>query len=351
MYEIKRIPEDFVVKELALIRPSRDSSGRYAYFIMKKRMLTTPDAAFAVAQRLGLPEKSVGYAGNKDKHAVTEQVISVNRISYKKAVCSGIKTDKLETRFIGMGDEPVSLGMLKGNSFEIIARNLDEWLIKKADQNIRQLEKNKWQLPNYFDDQRFGRCNAAIGEAIIRQDFRRAITLMDSSYKPLLSHISEHSNDAIGAMRRIPRRVLRIYVNAYQSLLFNAILGGYIEEKAVKDAIARVSYSEGFLLFPRQRIRNALLPLPGFATETKGVVRQITEAVLSESHITPREFILRSIPELSLQGTERQAFFRASCFRASFTEDMLNPGKKALPLCFLLPKGSYATILIKRLFC
>jgi len=80
------------------------------------------------AERLGIPLKSFGFAGNKDRNAVTEQKISIFRGSknFENVELSGIGL-----KYLGNGKEPISLGDLEGNEFEIIIRNLDGKEIKK----------------------------------------------------------------------------------------------------------------------------------------------------------------------------------------------------------------------------
>ena len=80
MYKIKQIPEDFVVREISGIRPSEH--GKYTYFLLKKRNYTTQRAVKAIADALHIPEKRFGFAGNKDKNAITEQLCSVDVDSY-----------------------------------------------------------------------------------------------------------------------------------------------------------------------------------------------------------------------------------------------------------------------------
>ena len=82
MYKIKQIPEDFVVKERIKLR--FDEKGQYSYFLLKKRNYTTERAVSMVAEKLRVKRKYINYAGNKDKKAVTEQVISVNSSTTKE---------------------------------------------------------------------------------------------------------------------------------------------------------------------------------------------------------------------------------------------------------------------------
>src|SRR3989338_10267783 len=75
MYKLKQVPEDFIVKEVSTIKI--EDNGKYSYFILKKKNYNTLNAIQAVANKLGINIKNIGFAGNKDKNAVTEQAISI----------------------------------------------------------------------------------------------------------------------------------------------------------------------------------------------------------------------------------------------------------------------------------
>ena len=82
------------------------------------------------------------------------------------------------------------------------------------------------------------------------------------------------------------------------------------------------------------------LPLIGFGTEETTAVK----AILKEESITLRDFIIPQIPELSSEGAERNAFEVCSDFR------ILSDSKETIKVAFSLPKGAYATMLIRYLF-
>ena len=75
MYQLKQIPEDFIVKEITNIEPK--SSGLFVYLKLKKEHLNTLDAIKIIAKKLRIKEKDIGFAGSKDKNALTEQIISL----------------------------------------------------------------------------------------------------------------------------------------------------------------------------------------------------------------------------------------------------------------------------------
>ncbi len=215
MYKIKQIPEDFVVKEVNNIKLKEN--GNYSYFILKKKNYTTEKAVSTIAHYLEINRKNIGYAGSKDKNAITEQMISIQGFNKTK----GIKLKDIELIYKGKGDERISLGDLNGNEFIITVRNLNKENIKINSKTI--------SIPNYFDEQRFSKNNYLVGKSILKKDFKKAVDLIlkDSSEKTsgfeedVNKHISRSPNDFIGAIKKIPKKIRMMYVHAFQSLIFN----------------------------------------------------------------------------------------------------------------------------------
>src|SRR3989344_3550916 len=160
MYQLKQIPEDFVVTEVTSIVPQ--TQGKYLYFILRKRDRNTLDALTQIARVLGVREKDIGFAGSKDKQAVTEQLISIQGVVKERVLTIKLRDSSLE--FLGYGSEPISLGDLQGNKFEIIVRNLEQVEIKPVA-----------YVENYFDEQRFSKNNAEIGKYLVLKKFKEAV--------------------------------------------------------------------------------------------------------------------------------------------------------------------------------
>ena len=169
MYKLKTIPEDFIVKEIIQIRA--ETNGQYAYFLLKKTDYSTVRALEVLSEKLKIPLKNFGFAGNKDKNAVTEQKISIFRGSKS---FESINLNNIELRYLGNGKEPIYLGDLEGNEFIITIRNLDGKDLKK----IKIFQNKNIKIPNLFGPQRFSRNNYHVGKAIIKKDFRKAVGLL-----------------------------------------------------------------------------------------------------------------------------------------------------------------------------
>jgi len=339
MYKIKQIPDDFIVKEITNIELK--DSGNYTYFILKKKNYTTERAVSTAAKYLKTNRKNIGYAGSKDKNAVTEQMISVKGFNKIK----NIELKDIELIYKGKGDERISLGDLKGNEFIITVRNL----------NKKEIKLTSIQIPNYFDEQRFSKNNAEIGRLILKKDFKGAVSLIlnhdnsGSIEKEVLDHISKFPNDFIGAIKKVPKKIRMMYVHAFQSLIFNKTISELMILKTKE--YKKVDYSNGFFVFPKKEIKNAKIPIIGFGTEFKdNKLRDISLKILEEEGIKLRDFIIRGMLELASEGDERDMFVNAEDIKTKVEKDEINKNKKKFIISFKLPKGSYATIVIKKIF-
>jgi len=208
--KIEQLPEDFIVRE---IPDYEKEDGPYSVFILKKRNYTTERAIQRICEALHIKRNRVGYAGIKDKVAVTEQYISLFKIS--KKIVASLKLKDLELEFVSFSKNPISLGMLKENSFEIIVRDLEK------DFKISDCGRIK----NYFDSQRFSHNNAVVGLALLKRDFKKAVNLIletEGDYEcEMKEFLKSNPNNYVGALGKIPHKILLLFIHAYQSDLFN----------------------------------------------------------------------------------------------------------------------------------
>lgn len=314
-YKIKQIPEDFIVNEV--INVKLNPKGSYSYFVMKKRDYATPAAVEKLANFLDIPVKRIGYAGAKDRRALTTQWISIEGFPDR---AKKFKDNNIELEYQGRSDEPIYLGKLKGNEFEIVVRN-----IKKKPKKIKK-------FLNLFDEQRFSMNNVEIARALVKKDFNKAIEILMQSngyYERLVKAEYEKDHNAIVSLRKIPLHVLTFFIHAYQSELWNKCA-----EKLAKSK------------------KNIDLPIVGFGTEVRGKkIRKIVEEVMKKENITYRDFIIRSFPELSSEGNSRKLFADVKKLKIGKLEnDELNKRMKKIKLKFFLNKGNYATMALKNMF-
>lgn len=326
MYNIKQIAEDFRVDEISNVEAS---SGKYCYFWLEKKNYTTFDALKKVGEALYV--RRFGFAGSKDKKAITRQLCSGE---IKKETLEKLRLKDIEVKFFGYGDKPISLGDLKGNAFEIVVRNLERIEIP-----------DKIKVVNYFDEQRFSKTNVKVGRAIVKGDLKSAVELIaqgSGDYNlDVESYSKENPTDFVGAMGRIPKKILSIFVHSYQSWLWNEIAARYVKHGK------KVDYSLGKFIFAE--VPNVKIPIIGFGTEFSSDVKDIALDLMEKEGIGLRDFIIRKIPELSAEGVERDLIVDVDV-KHEASEDELNAGMRKVKLSFTLPKGSYATIVVKALF-
>ncbi|MBW2967811.1 tRNA pseudouridine(13) synthase TruD [Candidatus Woesearchaeota archaeon] len=336
MYILKSTPEDFIVEEQ--IKLKLDDSGEYAYFWLRKRDTTTPYAIRRIAGWLRCKERDIGFAGNKDRQAVTKQAISVkdpqHRVGAERFAKMDIEGVSLE--HIGRGNTPVSLGSLDGNRFEIVLRDCDH--------PPRAAER----MVNYFDDQRFSDTNVDVGRAIVKGDFAAACKLVKSG--DVRAYLEEHPTDPIGAIKQMPLKIRMMLVHAYQSWMWNSVVSQYLQCKygaGGAEKAKSVQYSLGKLSVPVDigaELADMKIPIPGFGTELgSDEVSAIIKKLLAEEGVGVRDFVIRSMPELSAEGGERAIVVDVSGLTVEKT------GDSEYRLKFMLPKGSYATMAVKQM--
>lgn len=310
-YTIKSTPEDFTVEELALYKPELE--GSYLYCLLQKRNQTIAHAIGTLALFLGIKERKIGYAGNKDRAALTTQFITIGATPQLQKKVHQFKHPDIVCTPLGFLSHPLSLGDLVGNKFTIVVRDIE----KKAIQKLLTFPP-QFSLKNYFGDQRFSTHNVEIGTAILKKNFKEAVEIIGKIDKAIFPKKSSE-NDYLGILKSIPLRTLKLYVHSYQSHLFNIVL------KSIPNP-------------------PPTLPLPGFATQfTDKTMETLYGEIMERDGITLGHFLIRSFPELSSEGIERESLMQVKEF------SILNHTSSSVTLSFVLPKGSYATEVVAQL--
>src|SRR3989344_133861 len=356
--KLKQTPEDFRVEELIKL-PKQDTAGYHTYFWLAKRNYTTVRAIMAIAKALNVSFARFHFAGTKDASAITKQLVSAFQIPQERL--SNLHLKDIEIEVVGRFAERLALGDLTGNRFEIVLRDLSKADLNSIKENYLIL--NKTGFPNYFGEQRFGGGNSAlIGREIVRGYFRDAVyyllTYSERENKDanifrkftaknfgkwgsifercpkflgiettVLKHLVQVPTDFAGALRKIPKPTRRMYVHAYQSYLWNSALAN-VKGKLKSD-----------------------YPIPGYKTKLgKDIFSKKVKELLAVDNLTLDSFRCERMPELASEGTTRASAVKAKKLKFGKTEkDELNKNKFKIKLTFELPKGSYATELIRTL--
>ncbi len=303
--------EDFIVEEVPLERdltqkPAEESA--YAYFLLEKKDWDTPRLVDEISRRLRINRKSIGYAGNKDRKAITKQRISIplEAVPDVKEV-EHLSINGCSFKFLGYAKERITLGDLKGNKFVITVRQIDE-----------PFDVEAGKIRNYFGEQRFGKenINVALGKTIIKKEFDKTCSLLGKKAE---------GKNYVGALKDVDSRILRLYVNAYQSWLWN--------EVAKKVDTADV------------------LELVGFLTEIKDVkVQELYEKLMVKDRIKKEDFLIKQFKEISSEGGTRKLYVQVMNLTSKWEKDEIFDGTYKCIVSFALEKGCYATEVVKALF-
>ncbi len=328
MYKLKQRYEDFLVREVMHLNTAK--SGNYGYYLLRKRNWSTLDAIERIAKALRIKSSLIGLAGNKDKWAITEQYISIYKVDRKRV--EELKIKDIDLRFIGYGRDKINLGSLEGNQFDIIVRNLEE---------KRQLHAD--YVENYFDEQRFGfNLNThLVGKAIVKKDFKNACEILK---------LKADGNDYIGALRKDSRRVLRFYIHSYESWIWNKVAARYLSKNYKIDKKFKI-IGEELVFVSNPDKKDVTIPIIGYLMDIKDKeINKIYETILDDEDLQTNDFIIKQMPEISSEGNQRMLFIKIKDFNYGYNNDELNKGKYKARLTFMLPKGAYATVVVKKLF-
>lgn len=379
--KIKCRPEDFRVREL--IRLKIKKTGNYSIYRLEKRYWNTLDVIRELELRYGL--KGFSRAGLKDRYALSTQFLSLPGKGPDKIIAPNYSLAR-----IGMAQVPVLPEMVIGNRFDITLRSLNEnelALIAAALPSIR-----RDGVANYYDEQRFGSARHRQGfiarklidghyngalklflafpgpgdNGKIRRckqelaanwgQWEKCLTRVPFEGKAAMQHLVKHPRDFEGAVKHLPRTLLELFVNAYQSWLWNQVLYRLLQEMGL--TAFRLQYNLGEMVFyqsltDKQRNYLARLNIPALGPKARFPderVERIARAVLNDEGVDLNRLKLRfRIKGLFFKPYERPAIFKPAQLKMFGPEpDELYAGKTKLRLSFILPPGCYATVLIKR---
>jgi tRNA pseudouridine13 synthase len=158
---MRAVPEDFIVEEIDAFAPS--GSGEHLLLTVRKRGMNTAFAAKRIAQWAGVAESAIGYAGLKDRHALTTQRLSVWLPKKVAPDIAALQSDELQVLEHAWHSRKLPRGALAGNRFELTLR---EVVGDRAAIEARLRAIAECGVPNYFGEQRFGRGGDNLGKAL-----------------------------------------------------------------------------------------------------------------------------------------------------------------------------------------
>ncbi|MFB6188879.1 MAG: tRNA pseudouridine(13) synthase TruD [Halapricum sp.] len=384
--------------------------GAYPHVLLRVtlRRWDTNDFAGALSDQLGISRERVDWAGTKDKHAITTQLFTVRK-GDPEAIAA-VDLDGADVEILGRTGRGLQFGDLVGNRFSITVSDPEQTdSIDDVTDDLRAFggDDERVGVPNFFGQQRFGSRRAVtheVGLAIVRRDWERAVrtyvgnpserepadtreargtvedcwdgrewqTALDAmpSYLgyevAMLQRLAENggqtSEDFHEALTTLPTNLQRLFVNAAQSYVFNRICserlrrglpsGEPVEGDVIcfansdapdsvelPDADRTQVVTERRVDTARRHVERSrafvTAPLVGTATEFgDGEPAEIAQGVLDDLDLSRRDFDLPG--EFDSTGTRRAILVR--------TDLTIDDGPT---FSFALPKGSYATVLLR----
>jgi len=316
--------DDFQVDEVLGFDP--DGDGEHQLLHIRKRDTNTSWLAGQLARHAGIHPKEVGYAGLKDRRAVTTQWYSLRLAGVAEPDWSAFDSELVQVLAVHRHRRKLQRGALQGNRFTIRLRGLD------ADREAlnRRLERLRAEgMPNYFGEQRFGR------------DYQNL-----NQFDLLLGD---------GKRRKIDRNLRGLLISAVRSQLFNEVLAARIERGCWASPLAgdyfmldgsRSGFADeagdGSL---EERCRNLDIHPSGPLWGRGRAPVDGEAAALEQQVLAPFSHWRDRLEHLGLQQERRSLRLRLDSLSWRYDED-----EGALQLAFFLPAGAYATVLLRELF-
>ena len=369
--------EDFVVEEIPPTESLHEKlqkkkygeeEGVHTVFWMEKFNWDTNMAVKELARKLHVSVSRIGFAGTKDKRAVTKQRVSVWNIPAEKIKALIIRDiwfyDFTESQ------QKLQLGDSEGNKFVITIRDIDldeRETRRKLEAIFEELEKG---IPNLFGPQRFGevrRLSHIVGLEMMRKNFDQAckiyiarafegepedvMEIRKSMWerwgrveafkrglkdypirfryeRSMLDYLAQHPDDFCGALRRLPARLRKMFINAVQADIWNRAVDGERLSAGQKE------------------------PLPGYNTDLdeKDPIQRKMKKIMADLGITKVHFKMTGMPEIATSGGERETLLVPKELKIlEIGKDDLNPDKTKAKISFALPSGSYATVILEKI--
>jgi tRNA pseudouridine13 synthase len=403
--KLRTQPEDFSVREISNY-PPENRDGRFLIADITATHWETNLLIRELSDWLHISKQRIGFAGTKDKRAKTKRAMSFYNVREEKL--ANVKIKDVEIENIYRSNIPIRIGFLKGNNFELVARNIGK---KVKPENVREsvgFFQNYGVFPNFYGIQRFGIIRPIthiVGKHIVRGEFEKAAMTyianpmkaedketfelrkkLEETHdfaealknypkklnfeKAILNKLVVDPKDFIGALKELPRNLITMFVYAYQSYLFNKILSERIRSKIpLNEAII------GDIILP---IRKGVVDEKGIFVSDKNIekvnkqiskgkavvssvlfgsdsifseeeMEEIEHKIIEKEKILPMDFIIPDIPFISSSGSRRPIFSKVKNLDYKLLDDDLNPGRQALILKFELQKGCYATSFIREI--
>ena len=387
--KLRRLPEDFQVDELTRVIAN---GGPFAFYRLTKKSIGTPEAINAISDRWKIQRKRISFGGLKDRHAVTSQHLTIHNGPRKS-----LQQTSVNLEYLGQTTSPFTPADFHSNRFQLVLRDMQDEEVQQAAAAVEQVRQTG--LPNYFDDQRFGSLGESgdwIARAWCRSDWERALWLAiadshrndsasekqqkqqlrefwgqwsecqqrlnNSPRRTIVDYLANSVKavrppDFRGALTRISVDLRGLYLSAYQSALWNRWLTRVIENQDASATTVPFDLLSGRGVFPltlspeaTATLKDTELQLPCARIDRPdGLPGELLDSLLREEGIELRELRVKYPRDSFFSKGLRRAIVLPDSLTYAVHDDDLHEHRRKLILSFDLPRGSYATILVKRL--
>ncbi len=389
--KLKRLPEDFLVDELSQVTPA---AGEFALYRLTKQSIGTPEVINSVVERWKIPRRRISYGGLKDKHALTTQFVTVHHGPRKP-----LAQKLFELEYLGQVNRAFTAADIDGNRFTITLRDMTVEEVEQAQSAAEDVRRDG--LPNYFDDQRFGslgfsgewiakpwclgnwertlwlaladphpndRSDDKKQKEILREHWGRWVECkqaLDRSHtRSIVTFLADKEAagkliDFRGAFCNLNIDLRGLYLSAFQSALWNRMVTRRLKENAAPDSIIPFELKSGPACFVSAFSSSSdsevapleeELPLPSARGKfDEGPTLDLINSVVAEEGLEKRQLRVKYPRDSFFSKSSRKTIIAVPDLEFESSDDDLYPQRKKVRLAFDLPRGSYATILVKRL--
>ena len=393
--QIRTKNEDFYVEEIPITPPSGEGPNTWLW--IEKEGRNTLDVVLDIARELGINRKQMGFAGMKDKSAVTRQWICVSNKTPEELQELEDKLHHVKIMEVVPNQKKLRIGQLVGNKFRLIIRDVKDpdSAAQRAEEILEQLKERG--VPNYYGYQRFGKNRPnthLVGKALIKGGVKSAVDrYIGHPYDTEPGYIQEARKlydegkleEALEAMpsgmryekmmlrmllkekkkkeefdeksyilslKSLPKPLSRMFVHAYQSYLFNRVVSQrtklgidqYIEGDILIDNQEHLIHEfdpkeidkgiKEFQAHPSAPLFGSKVPLAG------GKLGEMEQTILDEEDLRLEDFNVTKMPKLGSHGIRRSIRFKIWDVSAEANDEGVIVG-------FSIPKGSYATSVLR----
>ena len=310
-------PEDFQVEEVLGFEP--EGEGEHLWLWLEKRSANTSWVAGQLARWAGVPPMAVGYAGMKDRHAVTRQWFSIH-LPRRNEPPEPLVIEGVVELARNWHRRKLKRGSHRGNGFVITLRDI-QGDVQAADRMLATLAAAG--VPNYFGSQRFGHGGGNIDQA---------------------RHWLAATRPA-----RLPSARRGLLLSAARAWLFNQVLAQRVARGDWNRPLPGDCFQldgRGSWFGPeaqidddiRSRVEQGLIHPTGPLWGEGALATALTVQTLEQSVADAEPVLAQGLARFGLRQERRALRLRAQTMRWSWAEQ-----DSVLELAFQLPSGAFAT--------